>query len=86
MAEVYPAGEPPIEGVNRDALVEGLIGRGHRHVTALPESGELAQIVNGLASPGDLVVCLGAGNITQWAHALPDELAQLRRRPAKAVR
>ncbi|HEY2131817.1 MAG TPA: UDP-N-acetylmuramate--L-alanine ligase [Acetobacteraceae bacterium] len=86
VAEVYAAGEAPMEGVNRDALVEGLIGHGHRHVTALPGASELAGIVNGLASPGDLVVCLGAGNITQWAHALPEELARLRRPQAKAAR
>jgi len=55
-------------------------------VTALPGASELAGIVNGLASPGDLVVCLGAGNITQWAHALPEELALLRRPQAKAAR
>ncbi len=86
VAEVYAAGEAPIEGINRDALVEGLIGHGHRHVTALPSARELAPIVNSIAAPGDLVVCLGAGNITQWAHALPDELAALRRPAAKAVR
>ena len=86
VAEVYAAGEAPIEGINRDALVEGLISHGHRHVTALPSSGALAGIVNSLAAPGDLVVCLGAGNITQCAHALPDELAKLRRPAAKAAR
>ncbi len=86
VAEVYAAGEAPIEGMNRDALVEGLIGHGHRHVTALSSPGDLAGIINGLASSGDLVVCLGAGNITQWAHALPEELEKLRRQPAKAAR
>jgi UDP-N-acetylmuramate--alanine ligase len=86
VADVYAAGEAPIDGVNRDALVAGLIGHGHRHVTALPEPAALAGIVNALASPGDLVVCLGAGNITQWAHALPEELAKLRRPAAKAAR
>jgi len=78
VAEVYAAGEAPIEGVSRDRLVEGLIGHGHRHVLALPGPGDLAAMVDSLAAPGDLVVCLGAGNITQWAHALPDELAALR--------
>jgi UDP-N-acetylmuramate--alanine ligase len=86
VAEVYAAGEAPIEGVSRDTLVEGLIGHGHRHVTALSEPGDLAALVDAMAASGDLVVCLGAGNITQWAHALPDELAQLRRRQAKAAR
>ncbi len=78
VADVYAAGEAPIEGVNRDRLVEGLIGHGHRHVLALPGPADLAAMVDSLAAPGDLVVCLGAGNITQWAQALPDELARLR--------
>jgi UDP-N-acetylmuramate--alanine ligase len=86
VAEVYAAGEAPIEGASRDRLVEGLIGHGHRHVLALPNPAELAAMVNGLAAPGDLVVCLGAGNITQWAHALPDELARLRPATAGAGR
>jgi len=77
VADVYPAGEPPIEGINRDALVEGLRNHGHRHVLALPESGALAGMIAELTEPGDLVVCLGAGSITNWAHALPEELAKL---------
>jgi len=78
VAEVYPAGEAPIEGVDRDHLVAALRARGHRNVIALPESSKLAGIVKDLARPGDYVVCLGAGNITQWAYALPGELAALR--------
>jgi UDP-N-acetylmuramate--alanine ligase len=80
VADVYPAGEEPIEGIHRDALVEGLRLRGHRHVLPLAERGELARVVNDLAQAGDYVVCLGAGNITQWAHALPEELTDIRRR------
>jgi UDP-N-acetylmuramate--alanine ligase len=79
VAEVYPAGETPIEGIHRDALVAGLRERGHRTVVALNDPGELAGIVNDLAKPGDLVVCLGAGSITTWANALPEELKNLRR-------
>jgi UDP-N-acetylmuramate--alanine ligase len=78
VADVYAAGEPPIEGVDRDALVAGLIGHGHRNVQALASAADLAEMVDRLAAPGDLVVCLGAGNITQWAAALPAELARLR--------
>src|SRR3954449_8183880 len=74
VAEVYAAGEAPIEGIDRDHLVAALRARGHRHVIALPEQGKLAGIVKDLAKPGDYVVCLGAGNITQWAYALPGEL------------
>jgi len=78
VADVYAAGEAPIEGVDRDALVAGLIGHGHRNVQALANQADLAEMVDRLAAPGDLVVCLGAGNITQWAAALPAELARLR--------
>ncbi len=75
VAPVYPAGEPPIEGVDRDALVQGLRTHGHRQVYALESPEKLAALVAGMTEPGDYVVCLGAGSITQWAYALPDELA-----------
>jgi UDP-N-acetylmuramate--alanine ligase len=77
VADVYAAGEKPIEGANRDALVEGLRRRGHRHVMPLPDRASLAETVAGVAKPGDLVVCLGAGDITYWAASLPDELQAL---------
>jgi UDP-N-acetylmuramate--alanine ligase len=77
VAEVYPAGEAPIEGIDRDHFVTGLRAHGHREVIPLPKSSDLAGIVKGLAKSGDLVVCLGAGNITQWAYALPGELKAL---------
>ncbi|HNB28709.1 MAG TPA: cyanophycin synthetase, partial [Alphaproteobacteria bacterium] len=73
-AEVYPAGEQPIEGVSGAALAEGLRARGHRHVEHLADPKSLAKMIAPLAQPGDLVVCLGAGSITYWAHALPAEL------------
>jgi UDP-N-acetylmuramate--alanine ligase len=75
IANVYPAGEAPIPGADRDSLVQGLRARGHRQVIPLDGPQELARIVGRLAFPGDIVVCLGAGNITQWAYALPGELA-----------
>jgi UDP-N-acetylmuramate--alanine ligase len=81
VAPVYAAGEPPIAGADRDALVQGLRVRGHRHVIALDGPNELARIVSRLAKRGDYVVCLGAGTITQWAYALPGELAALTRKP-----
>jgi UDP-N-acetylmuramate--alanine ligase len=77
VAEVYPAGEAPIPGIDRDHFVRGLRAHGHHEVIPLAGSGELANIVRRLAGRGDLVVCLGAGNITQWAYALPDELKAL---------
>ncbi len=77
VADVYPAGEAPIEGVHRDALVSGLQAHGHRRVLPLSGPEELATLVHELARPSDLVVCLGAGSITNWAHALPGELEQI---------
>jgi len=77
VAETYAAGEAPIAGADRDSLVAGLKAHGHRHVIALPDAASLAHLVKPLASKGDYVVCLGAGNITQWAYALPGELAAL---------
>jgi UDP-N-acetylmuramate--alanine ligase len=77
VADVYAAGEAPIEGASRDALIEGLRQRGHRRVMALGDPAGLAALIESEAHPGDLVVCLGAGNITAWANALPAELAAL---------
>jgi UDP-N-acetylmuramate--alanine ligase len=75
VAPVYSAGEAPIAGADRDALVQGLQTHGHRQVFALESPDKLAGLVAGMAEPGDYVVCLGAGSITQWAYALPGELA-----------
>jgi UDP-N-acetylmuramate--alanine ligase len=77
VADVYAAGEAPIEGATRDGLVEGLTMRGHRQAIALPSPEALPAYVRDLARPGDLVVCLGAGSITGWANALPADLAKL---------
>jgi UDP-N-acetylmuramate--alanine ligase len=75
VAHVYPAGESPIEGADRDSLVQGLRTHGHRNVVPLDSPERLASLVAGMTQPGDYVVCLGAGSITQWAYALPAELA-----------
>jgi UDP-N-acetylmuramate--alanine ligase len=77
VAPVYPAGEAPIAGADRDSLVAGIRARGHRNVIALDGPRDLAPLIKTMAQPGDYVVCLGAGNITQWAYALPGELAAL---------
>jgi UDP-N-acetylmuramate--alanine ligase len=77
VADVYPAGETPIAGVGKETLVAAINAHGHRHAIALPSADKLAQIVRDIAKPGDYVICLGAGSITQWAYALPGELAAL---------
>jgi UDP-N-acetylmuramate--alanine ligase len=86
VADVYAAGEAPIEGVDKDALVEGLRARGHRSVVPLPGPDSLAEMVHAIARPGDYLVCLGAGSITNWAHALPDQLQALQSRNPAARR
>ena len=74
VADVYPAGEEPIEGIHRDALIEGVRAHGHHRVIALADPKDLAAVVAEAARPGDTVVCLGAGSVTNWAQRLPAEL------------
>ena len=77
VADVYAAGETPIEGVDKEALVEGIRRFGHRSVQPLESLEALPAVVAAEAKPGDLVVLLGAGDITQWAYALPGQLEAL---------
>ena len=74
IAEVFSAGEDPIEGASRDDLVAGLIRHGHRHARAVTDEGDLTRLVREQARPGDIVVCLGAGTISTWANGLPARL------------
>ncbi len=76
IAEVYSAGEAPIEGAGRDDLVAGLIRHGHRHARALVSEDDLERLVREQTRPGDMVVCLGAGTISAWANGLPARLAK----------
>mgnify|MGYP006188739885 CR=1 FL=1 len=74
LSPVYAAGEDPIEGIDSEALVSRIKSSGHRDARYLAAPEQLASLVAGIAQPGDFVVLLGAGNITQWAAALPTEL------------
>ncbi|MDP1329440.1 hypothetical protein Q6280_28055, partial [Klebsiella pneumoniae] len=71
---VYSAGEDPIEGVSSDTLVSRIRASGHRDVAYIEGPEAVEQIVRDWAKEGDFIVYLGAGNITQWAYALPKEL------------
>jgi UDP-N-acetylmuramate--alanine ligase len=73
-APVYPAGEAPIEGVSSEAMVEGMKARGHRSAQTIASSDALARTLAEVAQPGDMVVCLGAGDITKWAGGLADAI------------
>ena len=77
VADVYAAGEAPVAGADRDSLIEGLRRWGHRRVVPLDGPDALAGLIAEEAKSGDLVVCLGAGDITAWAYALPGQLEAL---------
>lgn len=74
IADVHEAGETPIEGVNKEYLVQGLKTHGHRSARILPEKEDLARIISETAQSDDYVIVMGAGSSTHWAYALPDEL------------
>jgi len=74
VAPVYEAGEQPLVGINRDSLVDGIRAVGHRNVMALDGPEQLADMIGDIAEDGDLVICLGAGTISQWAYDLFDQL------------
>ena len=76
IAEVFAAGEAPIEGASRDDLVNGLIAHGHRHARAIVSEDDLERLVKEQGQPGDIVVCLGAGTISAWANGLPARLQE----------
>jgi UDP-N-acetylmuramate--alanine ligase len=77
IAPVYAAGEQPIEGINRDSYAEALRAHGHRNVHTIDGEADLTALVAANAKPGGVVICLGAGSITAWAHKLQAALQDL---------
>ena len=75
---VFEAGEDPIEGVDAAALVSGLKSRGHRDAATIADKHALARELAGSIEAGDLIVCLGAGDITKWAAGLAAQITQER--------
>jgi UDP-N-acetylmuramate--alanine ligase len=78
VAPVYPAGEEPIEGVDATALAEGLRAHGHRMARAVGDLDEVCAALRDLAADGDMVICMGAGDITKWAASLADGICAKR--------
>ncbi len=78
VAPVYPAGEEPIEGVDSNALAEGLRAHGHRMVRAVDSVDDLCSSLRDLAAEGDMVICMGAGDITKWAGSLANGICDAR--------
>ncbi|MBB3939329.1 UDP-N-acetylmuramate--alanine ligase [Novosphingobium fluoreni] len=73
---VYAAGETPIDGVDAEALVTGLKARGHRDAHVIGGADELAEAMARIIRPGDMIVCLGAGDITKWAAGLAGAIGE----------
>jgi len=78
VAPVYSAGEEPIPGIDHIALVAGMKARGHRAAREIAGAEALAEELAGEIAPGDMVVCLGAGDITRWAAGLAPAIAAKR--------
>jgi UDP-N-acetylmuramate--alanine ligase len=75
---VYAAGEGPIEGIDAGSLVNGIKARGHRSATTVSDAGDLARKLAEIVQADDIVVCLGAGDITKWAAGLADAIKAAR--------
>ncbi len=76
VAPLYSAGESPIEGISPETLAAAIKKQGHASVSTIKDPRDLVGVIRAMARPNDLVVLLGAGNSTEWAHALPDWLAE----------
>ena len=76
---VYAAGEQPIEGIDSAVMVAGMKARGHRFAQVIADQDALATTLSEVAQPGDMVVCLGAGDITKWAAGLAAAILVRRR-------
>jgi UDP-N-acetylmuramate--alanine ligase len=78
VAPVYAAGETAVEGVSAAALVDRLKARGHRAAAEIADADALAAVLADEAVSGDMVVCLGAGDITKWAAGLAAGIQKVR--------
>jgi len=85
VAPLYSAGEQPLQGIDQHYMAEGIRKTGHPSAMAIDNVRELPALLRRLIRPNDMVICLGAGTSTEWAHALPDWLAAAEPRRANAV-
>ncbi|MFA5900673.1 MAG: UDP-N-acetylmuramate--L-alanine ligase [Hyphomicrobium sp.] len=72
---LYSAGEAPVQGMNQHYIAEGIRATGHPSAMAVDSVRDLAPLLRHHIVPGDMVICLGAGTSTEWAHGLPNWLA-----------
>ncbi len=85
VAPLYTAGESPIPGIDSASLAEGIRKTGHKSVESIGQPFDLVPSIKRVARTGDIVVCLGAGQSTEWAHALPQWLAEDQKRTGSAA-
>ena len=85
VAPLYSAGEQPIDGIDPVSLAEGIRATGHGSVATVDDPRELISLIRRHGRPGDMVVVLGAGNSTEWAHNLPEWLAAAEPRRANTA-
>jgi UDP-N-acetylmuramate--alanine ligase len=76
LLDIYAASEPPIEGVNAEALLEKIRSYGHRSAHYAPSIEEGVAAIAAAAQPGDLIVTLGAGNVSQAADKILEKLRE----------
>ena len=74
ITDIFAAGEAPIAGADRDALVSGLTSHGHRNAMVVANEAALKTFLMEHCQPGDMLICLGAGSISAWAHGLAGEV------------
>ena len=74
ITDIFSAGEAPIEGADRDSLVAGLTNHGHRNALEVADEAALGAFLTEQCRPGDMLICLGAGSISAWAHGLAGEV------------
>jgi UDP-N-acetylmuramate--alanine ligase len=78
ISPVYAAGEGPIDGIDAAALVHGIKARGHRSAATVADAGDLARKLAEVVRGNDIIVCLGAGDITKLAAGLADAIKAAR--------
>jgi UDP-N-acetylmuramate--alanine ligase len=76
VAPLYSAGEAPVSGIDHRTLAAAIGVAGHASVAAVDSERDIAPAIRAVARSGDMVLCFGAGNSTEWAHALPSWLAE----------
>jgi len=80
VADVYAAGENAIEGFNKETLAAGISDFGHKNVSLLESEDDLCPMIYELANPNDVVIFLGAGNITKWSDNIISDINRYRGR------